>query len=145
MLSLPAAISRKKPITISCSSSALAVDLGVDEDAGQVVGGVLATLGDQRLAALEDLGHVLLHDQVGVLAVAGHVGIAGPERRCSSAAPRSRRPAGGMPMKLPITRETTGWATSSTRSQVSRPASPSRTPTVIARIVVLVLGDPTWG
>ena len=29
--------------------------------------------------------------------------------------------SGGMPMKLPITRETTGWATSVTRSHVSRP------------------------
>ncbi len=37
-------------------------------------------------------------------------------------------------MKLPITRETTGWATSVTRSHVSRSSSPSRTPTVIARI-----------
>ena len=35
---------------------ALAVDLGVDEDAGQVVGRVLAPLGDQPLAALEDPG-----------------------------------------------------------------------------------------
>ena len=50
--------------------------------------------------------------------------------------------AGGMPMKLPITRETTGWATSVTRSQVSRPSSRSRTPTVISRIALLVLGDP---
>ena len=37
-------------------------------------------------------------------------------------------------MKLPITRETTGWATSVTRSHVSWSPSPSRTPTVIARI-----------
>ena len=37
-------------------------------------------------------------------------------------------------MKLPITRETTGWATSATRSHVSRPSSPSSTRTVIARI-----------
>ena len=37
-------------------------------------------------------------------------------------------------MKLPITRATTGWATSSTRSQVSRPSSWSSTSRVIARI-----------
>ena len=37
-------------------------------------------------------------------------------------------------MKLPITRETTGWATSVTRSQVSRPSSRSSTSTAIARI-----------
>ena len=37
-------------------------------------------------------------------------------------------------MKLPITRETTGWAMSSTTSQVSRPSSRSSTRTAIARI-----------
>ena len=37
-------------------------------------------------------------------------------------------------MKLPITRETAGWATSVTRSQVSRPSSRSRTSTTISRI-----------
>jgi hypothetical protein len=37
-------------------------------------------------------------------------------------------------MKLPITRETTGCATSVTRSHVSRPSSRSSTRTVIARI-----------
>ena len=42
--------------------------------------------------------------------------------------------SGGRPMKLPITRETTGWATSSTRSQVSRPSSWSSTSRAIARI-----------
>ena len=41
---------------------------------------------------------------------------------------------GSIPMKLPITRETTGWATSSTRSQVSRPSRRSSTPTVISRM-----------
>ena len=41
----------------------LAVELGVDENAGQVVGRVLAALVDQLPAALEDLGHVLLHDR----------------------------------------------------------------------------------
>ena len=42
--------------------------------------------------------------------------------------------SGSVPMKLPITRETTGCATSGTRSQVSRPSSRSSTPTVISRI-----------
>ncbi len=42
--------------------------------------------------------------------------------------------SGGIPMKLPITRETTGWATSATRSQVSLPSSRSSTPIVISRI-----------
>ena len=42
--------------------------------------------------------------------------------------------SGGIPMKLPITRDTTGCATSMTRSQASRPARRSSTPTVIARI-----------
>ncbi len=37
-------------------------------------------------------------------------------------------------MKLPITRETIGWATSETRSHVSGPRSPSRTFSAIARI-----------
>ena len=37
-------------------------------------------------------------------------------------------------MKLPITRETAGWATSVTRSQVSRPSSRSSTPMTISRI-----------
>ena len=48
----------------------------------------------------------------------------------------------GMPMKLPITRETIGWATSATRSQLSRPSRRSSTRTVISRIGVLVGGDP---
>ena len=37
-------------------------------------------------------------------------------------------------MKLPITRETTGWATSATRSQVSRPSSRSSTPLTMSLI-----------
>ena len=37
-------------------------------------------------------------------------------------------------MKLPITRETIGWATSVTRSQVSRPSRRSRTSTTICLI-----------
>ena len=37
-------------------------------------------------------------------------------------------------MKLPITRETTGWATSVTRSHVSRPSRRSSTRAAISRI-----------
>ncbi len=37
-------------------------------------------------------------------------------------------------MKLPITRDTIGWATSATRSQCSRPSSRSSTVRVISRI-----------
>ncbi len=52
-------------------------------------------------------------------------------------------------MKLPITRETTGCATSVTRSHSSRPSSESRTPVVISRIVsswaAIRLGvNPAW-
>ena len=47
---------------------------------------------------------------------------------------QARSSSGGIPMKLPMTRETTGCATSVTRSQVSRPSSRSRTPTTISRI-----------
>ncbi len=43
--------------------------------------------------------------------------------------------SGGMPMKLPITRDTTGCATSVTRSHSSRSASESSTRTVISRMV----------
>ena len=56
----------------------------------------------------------------------------------------------GMPMKLPITRETTtGWATSVTRSHVSRPSRPSSTSSVISRIAsscaAIRLGvKPAW-
>ena len=41
-------------------------------------------------------------------------------------------------MKLPITRETAGWATSLTRSQLSRPSRRSSTPVTISRI------SPSW-
>ena len=41
----------------------------------------------------------------------------------------------GIPMKLPITRETIGWATSITRSHSSRPSIRSSTPVTIFRIL----------
>ena len=50
--------------------------------------------------------------------------------------------SGGIPMNDPITRETTGCATSVTRSHVSRPARPSSTPRRDRADLVLVLGDP---
>ncbi len=52
--------------------------------------------------------------------------------------------SGASPMKLPITRATTGWATSLTRSQHSRPSRASSTALVIERIAGLVLGDALW-
>ena len=42
--------------------------------------------------------------------------------------------SGGRPMNEPITRETTGWATSLTRSIVARPSTPASTPRAIARM-----------
>ena len=57
----------------------LAVDLGVDEHARQVVGRVLAALGDQLRAALEDLRHVA--SPCTVSRPRGHVGVAGAEHR----------------------------------------------------------------
>ncbi len=52
-------------------------------------------------------------------------------------------------MKLPITRDTTGWATSFTRSTVSRPSMPSRVFFTISRIAsswaAIRLGvNPAW-
>jgi hypothetical protein len=47
---------------------------------------------------------------------------------------QSASSSGGMPMKLPITRDTTGCATSVTRSAVSLPSSRSSTSMVIALI-----------
>ena len=45
-------------------------------------------------------------------------------------------------MKLPITRATTGWATSVTRSHVSRPSSRVEHARGDRADLVLVLGDP---
>ena len=56
----------------------LAVDLGVHEHAGEVVGRALAALGDQPVAALEDLRHVALHDRLHAIRV--EVGVVGAER-----------------------------------------------------------------
>ena len=42
--------------------------------------------------------------------------------------------SGAVPMNEPITRATTGWATSPTRSHVSRPSRRSSTPRVISRM-----------
>ena len=95
----------------------LAVDLGVDEHACQIVGGLLATLGDHFVAALEDLRDVLAHDRLGAARV--EVRVTGAERGVISAA-QTASSSGGIPMKLPITRETTGCATSLTRSQRGR-------------------------
>jgi hypothetical protein len=58
---------------------ALAVDLGVHEDAGQVVRRPLPALGDEPPAALEDLGDLALHDRLGAFGV--EVRVPGAERR----------------------------------------------------------------
>ena len=57
---------------------ALALELGVDQHAGEVVGRVRTALLDQRAAALEDLGHLALHDALGAIRV--EVGVAAAER-----------------------------------------------------------------
>ena len=48
-------------------------------------------------------------------------------------------------MKLPMTRETTGWATSVTRSHVSRPSRRVQDAGRDRADLVLVLGDPLRG
>ena len=127
-------------MTISWSASVCAVDLGVDEHAGEVVGRVGPAVGDQRPAALEELGHVLLHDRA--LAVRVEVRVAGAEHRVHQPRPDRVVLDSGCPMKDPITRDTTGCATSETRSHSSRPSSRSSTPQGDLPDLVLVLGDP---
>jgi hypothetical protein len=63
----------------------LAVDLGVDEHAQQVVGGPLAPLRDELAAALEDLRHVALDDGSRAGGVVGPV--SGPECRVHQPGP----------------------------------------------------------
>ena len=93
----------------------LAVDLGIDEDRRQVVRRVLLALGDQLAAALEDLGDVLVD---GALEAVGfRSGSAAPSVEFISLA-QIASSSSAIPMKLPITRETIGWATSLTRSQL---------------------------
>ena len=73
----------------------LAVDLGVDEHGGEVVGGRLAPRGDQLGAAAEDLGDLVGHDALACPRARGP-GRRPPARR-SSAWPRWRRPPRGRP------------------------------------------------
>ena len=77
--SLPAAIEQEEAHDDLVLLEPLAVELGVDEHAGEVVGRALAALGDQPRAALEDLRDVALHDGLDALGV--EVGVAGAERR----------------------------------------------------------------
>ena len=104
----------------------LAVDLGVDEHAREVVGRRRAAFGDQLAAALEHLGDLALHHAL--RALGRRVRVARPDDRRTSVVAHGASSSGGMPMKLPITRATTGCATSLTRSHSSRPSSRSRTP-----------------
>jgi hypothetical protein len=63
----------------------LAVHLGVHQHARQVVGGVLAALGDQPRTTLEDLGNVFLQGAVDAAGV--HVRVGSAERRVHQARP----------------------------------------------------------
>ena len=65
----------------------LAFDLGVDEDAGEVVGRVLAALGDHRPAAGEDLLDRLLDRLFDALDVGAVVGVVGGQRHVHQLGP----------------------------------------------------------
>ena len=121
----------------------LAVDLGVDEDAGQVVGRVLAPGGDHLAAALEDLGHAfwIAASMCSSMPLGLKSGSPAPSVEFISSA-QTASSSSGIPMKLPITRETTGWATSVTRSHVSRPVEPVEHADDDRADLVLVGGDP---
>ena len=140
MLSLPAATSRKKPITISCSSSFWPSTSAWTSTL------VRSSVGFSRRSAIirrqrsKISGMSLLDDALDAAGV--EVGVAGAERRVHQRRPRPASSSSGMPMKLPITRETTGWATSATRSQVSRPSRRSSTSIDDLADRGLVRGDP---
>jgi len=107
----------------------LTVDLGVDEHAREVV--------RRPLSAMSFWQRSKSCGTQRSITACGPSGL-----RSGSPAPRiafmrsahSRSSSGGTPMKLPMTRDTTGWATSVTRSHVSRPARRSKTSTVMARM-----------
>ena len=121
MLSLPAAMSRKKPITISCSSSFSPSTSAWTSTL------VRSSVGFSRRSAISLLQRSKISGTSRSMTVWTPSGL-----RSGSPAPsvvfisraQISSSSGGMPMKLPITRETTGWATSLTRSQVSRPVEP---------------------
>ena len=117
----------------------LAVDLGVHEHARQVVGRALAALGDQRAAAREDLGHVRC--MTASTPSGFRSGSSAPSVAFISRA-HTASSSGGMPMKLPITRDTTGCATSVTRSHRLAAVEAVEHVARDRADLVLVLGDP---
>ncbi len=131
MLSLPAAISRKKPITISCSSSLLP---SISAWTSTLV---RSSVGCSRRSA------IIFAQRAKISGISFSTMLCIPSGAMSGSPALSEvcisraqiaSSSSGIPMKLPITRETAGWATSVTRSHVSRPSRRSRTSVTILRI-----------
>ncbi len=97
----------------------LAIDLGMDEHTGQVFGWGVTTVLDQLLGSARRSGA-----RPRCITVSMPSGLRSGSPKPEHHGVHQRGPRfvvlGGMPMKLPITRETTGCATSPTRSQRSR-------------------------
>ncbi len=130
--SFPAAMSRKKPITISWSSS---VCPSISACTSTLV---RSSVGFSRRAAISfpqfsnSCGTIL--PMMSSIPPGLMSGSPAPSISFISAAHMASS-SSGIPMKLPITRDTVGWATSATRSHVSRPSSRSSTRQVISRIL----------
>jgi len=134
VLSLPAAISSRNPITISWSSSRSPSSSACTSTL------VRSSVGAARRSAIS------LPQRANTSGTSRSITLCAPSGVASgSPAPtiafirfaHASSSSGERPMKLPITRATTGWATSLTRSQVSRAGGPSKrssTSIVIARI-----------
>ena len=129
--SLPAAIRRKKPITISCSSSFCPSYSACTSTL------VRSSVGRSRRSA------IILPQRSNISGTSLVITDSVPSGFMSGSPAaiivfmmraQISSSSGGMPMNEPITRETTGWATSNTRSHSSRPSSRSSTPTTICRI-----------
>ena len=139
MLSLPAATSRKKPITISCSSrrspsiSAWTRTL------------VRSSVGFSRRSAISLLQRSKIsgtsRSMIAALPPGLRSGSLTARTEFMSRA-QSASSSGGIPMKLWITRETTGCATSETRSHVSPVAEPVEDVDRDRPDRLLVIGDP---
>ena len=131
MLSLPAATSRKKPITISCSSS---FEPSTSACTSTLV---RSSVGRSRRSAIivwqrEKISGISLSTMLCMPsgAISGSPALSDV---CISRA-QIASSSSGIPMKLPITRETARWATSVTRSHESRPSRRSSTFVTILRI-----------
>ena len=129
--SLPAATSRKKPMTISCSSSFSPSTSACTSTL------VRSSVGASRRAAMSvrQLSKIFgTSDSTTASTPSGlRSGSPAPRVAFMSSAHMASSDS-GMPMKLWMTRETAGWATSLTRSQVSRSPRRSSTRTTMARI-----------